>query len=134
MSSDEWEEKDPKDAKILVLTLRIDELIKQQEKWFALATSQKSNPRLKSLNNSQQKDKIQVIVEWRMTKTEEMLEKDGKTWYWCPKYVVPVKYDGLYVTHKQEEHNNWKKMRELFLHKCLQRLCLRSSNVKNIHC
>ena len=40
-----------------------------------------------------------------MTKTEEEIEKDGKTWYWCPRHVVPGKYDGLYVTHKPEDHD-----------------------------
>ena len=43
VSAARWEEKDPKDAKILVLTTRIDELVVQQEKWLALATTQASN-------------------------------------------------------------------------------------------
>ena len=47
-----------------------------------------------------------------MIKTEDTIEKDGKTWYWCPKQVVLEKYDGLYITHKPENHDDWKKRRE----------------------
>ena len=47
-----------------------------------------------------------------MKKNEDTLEKDSKTWHWCPKHVVPGEYDGLYVTHKPEHHDDWKKRRE----------------------
>ena len=49
-----------------------------------------------------------------MTKSEDKLEREAKTQYWCPKYVVPGKYNGLYVTHKPEEHKDWKKRHEVW--------------------
>ena len=47
-----------------------------------------------------------------MTKTTDTLERDGKTWHWCPKHVIPGTYNGLYVTHKPEDHEEWKKRRD----------------------
>ena len=35
------------------------------------------------------------------------MEKEGKTWFWCPHHKMEGKYDGLYVTHKPEEHDEW---------------------------
>ena len=44
-----------------------------------------------------------------MKKTTDSIERDGKTWYWCPKHVVSWIYDGLYVTHKPEYHDKCKR-------------------------
>ena len=96
----------------MALITSIDKLIKQQEKLVALATTKKPNNPQKGLGNKRFKDKIQAITEWRMTKTSDMVEKDGKTWYCCPKHVVAGKYNGLYVTRKQEDHDDWMKRRE----------------------
>ena len=54
-----WKEKDPKDAKILVLTTGIDELIEKQEQLAALSTYRKNLPKIQS-NNS--RDRIQAIT------------------------------------------------------------------------
>ena len=111
VSAARWEEKNPKDAKILALTTKVDELLEQQQKWVALATWQKQGNQNRSYG-AQTHDKIQAIADWRMKKNSESLEKEGKTWYWCPKHVVPDKYVGLYVEHKPEDHEEWKKRRE----------------------
>ena len=49
-----------------------------------------------------------------MKKGELMVKKEGKTWYWCPKHVSPGQYEGLYVTHKPEDHHEWAKNRNCF--------------------
>lgn len=43
-----------------------------------------------------------------MKKGQASVECDGKTQYWCPKHVIPGKYDGLYVTHEPEDHDEQK--------------------------
>ena len=63
----------------MALTTRIDELVEQQEKIVALVTTQKPNYTQRCQFNKQSRDKIQAIAEWRMTKTTETLERDGKT-------------------------------------------------------
>ena len=109
VSANRWSEKDPKDAKIMALTTRLEALI--EDKMAAFTTDHKSSTYQRNQNNNQ-KDRLQAIAEWRMTKGAEMVERDGKTWYWCPHHVVPGKYDGLYVTHKAVDHDKWKKKRD----------------------
>ena len=35
------------------------------------------------------------------------MEKDGKTWYLCPHHVKEGLFDGLYMSHKPEDHDEW---------------------------
>ena len=81
VSAGRWEEKDSKDAKILALTTRMNEVVEQQEKWMALATTQALNQKSRNQNTFQPKVKIRAITEWRMKKSNESLEREGKTWY-----------------------------------------------------
>ena len=39
----------------------------------------------------------------------DQMIQDGKTWFWYPHHKIEVKYDGLYVTHKPKEYNEWLK-------------------------
>ena len=45
------------------------------------------------------------IKSWSMKKTEDSVKREGRTWYWCPHQKVEGSYDGLYVMHKPEEHD-----------------------------
>ena len=50
------------------------------------------------------------IADWRYIKQEgvEPIERDGKSWYWCPKHKGKNgEMTGLYVTHKPEGHDKW---------------------------
>ena len=115
VASNRWETKDPKDAKILALSTQIDQLMEAQSKLMAL-TSNSSQQQNNSQSRNTQKsgDKVMSIDSWRMVKTTPSIERDGKTWYWCPHHVYPDKYDGLYVTHKPEDHEDWVKRKESF--------------------
>ena len=86
------------------------EQLEAQMKLSALTTKQSNNDKTSNGNNS----KYLTIDTWRMTKTEPMIQREGKTWYWCAKHVSPGKYDGLYVTHKPENHDKWVKNRNRF--------------------
>ena len=50
-----------------------------------------------------------------MVKTTSSVTKDGKTWHWCPHHSYEGKYDGLYVTHKPEDHDEWQKKKDASL-------------------
>ena len=52
------------------------------------------------------------IDKWRMTKTTPMVERDGKTWYWYPHHVYEDIYNGLYVTYKSGDHDDWVKRKQ----------------------
>ena len=114
VSANRWEYSDPKDAKILALTTKVDQL-EAQMKLSANATTQKPPSQQTSSDNSNGNSKYLKIDDWRKKKGEPMIKKDGKTWYWCPKHVSrDGNYDGLYVTHKPEDHDEWAKNRNRF--------------------
>ena len=56
-----------------------------------------------------------VFELWRLEKVDNkvehnMIEHDGKTWYWCNKHKYNNKgviTNGMYVTHKPDGHDNW---------------------------
>ena len=56
---------------------------------------------------------------WRLEKVDNknehnMVERDGKTWYWCDKHKYNnkgVTTHGMYVTHKPDGHDAWMERR-----------------------
>ena len=50
------------------------------------------------------------VKKWRTVKNKgETCEFEGTTFWWCPKHKHPHGYfDGLYCTHKPEDHDKWK--------------------------
>jgi len=56
---------------------------------------------------------------WRLEKVDNkvehnMIERDGKTWYWCDKHKYNNKgviTNGMYITHKPDGHNAWMERR-----------------------
>ena len=84
---------DAKDAKIVALTTQLNELSKK-------VNNQPGKP------VSDAKKKL-TVEEWRKTKSlGDHTKRDGKDWYWCPHQHNNGK--GLYVTHKPEDHVDWK--------------------------
>ena len=62
-------------------------------------------------DSSSSKPKLH-IPEWRTIKKGEKLDKDGKTWWWCPHHKKEGLFDGLYMPHKASEHDEWKKKKD----------------------
>ena len=114
VASNRWETKDPKDAKILALTTQVEQLKETQNKLMAFTSTLS---RQQGKNHQKSGDKVMSIDSWRMTKTLPTINRDGKTWHWCPHHVYPDKYNGLYVTHKPEDHEDWVKRKESFRNK-----------------
>ena len=56
-----------------------------------------------------------VFKRWHLEKVDNkvehsMIERDGKTWYWCDKHKYNNKgviTNGMYVTHKPDGHDDW---------------------------
>ena len=62
-----------------------------------------------------------VFELWRVDKVNNklehsMIERDGKTWYWCDKHKYNGKNgavsNGMYVTHKPDQHDSWFEQRK----------------------
>ena len=104
ITANRWRTSDPKDAKILALTTQVEKLVEMQSQLVANATQAPSQNR--TMNPRFQ---FTEIAAWRMKKGPEKLDRDGKTWFWCPHHKMEGQYDGLYVTHRPEEHDVWLK-------------------------
>lgn len=112
-----WGKVDPKDAKILALSTRLDEVSKELKS--------AKNPPASATNaasNTATVDNKQVTMptpdmranphgpeKWRTIKKGEEIEMMGKPWYWCPHHKhKDGHFDGLYCRHKPSEHDAWK--------------------------
>ena len=107
VSTNRWDTKDPKDAKIMALTTQVEQLVAAQQQMLAYTTQKKVT--FSTPNEAPKDGDYLSIKAWRMKKTEDIIQQHGKTWYWCPHHKVEGSYDGLYVTHKPDEHDEWKK-------------------------
>ena len=94
-----WNRGESKDAKIVALATKVEEL------QTALATSSSSQSKSSSKPNGATKTNI---PDWKKTNTGPSIEMEGRTWYWCPHHVWEGHYDGLYMNHKPEGHDEWK--------------------------
>ena len=94
-----WNITEAKDAKIMALTTKIAEL----EKAFSTSSSTSHK------NAVQPRSRIE---DWRKTKTTDSVEKNGLTWWWCPKHKLEGQFDGLYVRHKPEDHVDWQQKKD----------------------
>ena len=96
-----WETGPSKADKIIALTTKLNTL--EQRLAAANSGEHKSSDKKKSDNPS-----FRPVADWRKTKTDgDKLEKDGKTWYWCPHHKSEDRGhpEGLYVTHTLEDCN-----------------------------
>jgi len=103
ITANRWQTTDPKDAKIIALTTQVEKLVEMQTKLAANATQAPSQ------NRQNSRFQFTEIAAWRMKKGPDQMDKDGKTWFWCPHHKIEGRYDGLYVTHKPEDHDAWQK-------------------------
>ncbi len=99
-----WSKVDPRDAKILALTTKLEK-IEKEGKASANATNG-TNPGGSNPTNTH---KLQPLDEWRKKFDGAKKEVAGRTYYWC-KHHKSKDYDGLYVTsHSEEHHEAWSK-------------------------
>ena len=100
-----WDKEDPKDAKIAALTTQLVEL---QQCVLATRDLNKTLPEKgKSTEN-----KNGTIEAWRMKKDGDYKQVNGIDYWWCPHHKWDGKFDGLYMQHKREDHDEWKKRRD----------------------
>ena len=104
----EWSKVDPKDAKILALTTRLESL-ENAGKPSATPTSAVHA----TTGTASQDGKVGGVAAWRTAKKGETMERDGVKWHWCPHHKHPKgSFDGLYCTHTPANHVAWKAERD----------------------
>ena len=84
-----------------------------------METGKQSGTRGEGKTSSSATDKDDEAIEgttrvnkWRAVKKATTVTRDDKTWHWCPKHVLLGRFDGLYVTHKPENHVDYKNAKE----------------------
>ena len=53
-----------------------------------------------------------------MVEVVASVDCDGKTWHWCPYHKQEGCYDVQYISHKSEEHSEWKLRHEKYEAQC----------------
>lgn len=101
VAKSKWKTTESKDAKIVALTTKLDDL----EKKFKEKKAGGSGGGKSGGGTSSGKSRFD-IPEWRLKKTlGTTVEKDGKTYHWCSKQHNKGK--GMYVTHAEKDHVAW---------------------------
>ena len=111
-----WGQVDPRDTKMLALTTKIDELLKEQAKTaVALATNFENKAGSGGGGGSGSKawkerttdDKyVDGLLRVRTIKGGPSKIIEGEEFWWCPKHVHPKGlWNGLYVKHHPDKHD-----------------------------
>ena len=101
VSDNKWKTNETKDTKILALSTQIANLEKALVTKNGTSSGGQDVPSGKGSN-------FRNIDAWRKVKNKgNQCEVDGLTWWWCPKHKVEGSYDGLYVRHRPEDHEDW---------------------------
>ena len=54
------------------------------------------------------------MPEWKVTQKGETIDHEGATLHWCKHHIYTEGLrDGLYMSHKPEDHENWKEAKNL---------------------
>ena len=111
-----WNKIDPRNAEIMVLTTKVEQLQGELERatrnGAALATNQSSGSDdsrvsvdIKDHYNTWAYVPGTTVYKWRAINQGDIITVHGRTYYWCKHHIWNGKWNGLYVTHKPEECN-----------------------------
>jgi hypothetical protein len=99
----------------LSLTTQVSELESKLSKLKTNSGYSKQNEQVPAQGNNKY-----VFELWRLSKIDNkaehnMIERDGKTWYWCNDHRYNNKgvvTNGMYVTYKPQDHEQWRLNKE----------------------
>lgn len=110
VSTNQWEKIDPKDARIMTLSTKLEQLEKAQAAVLATQGTggggggNDSKPFVTRPGNIEGT----TVAQWRAKYVGQTIEKDGETWKWCTHHKSPGKWDGLYwKDHDTNSHASW---------------------------
>ena len=101
-----WNQTNPKDAKIMALTTKLQKLENQVACYAVSSGTHQDKSNAKGGKSSGGIDK------WRMKNVGQSKTVNGVQYWWCPHHKLPGQFDGLYVQHKPSEHDDWKRKRD----------------------
>jgi hypothetical protein len=110
-----WKTELSRNSQLIALTTQLTELKTEMGK----LSSTKAPPKVDESKPAGGNPKY-VVELWRLEKVNNkvehnMVERDGKTWYWCDQHKYNNKgviTNGMYVTHKPDGHDTWLERRK----------------------
>ena len=91
-----WRSKEASDSKMVALLTKVSDLEAKLQKSSSGASAGKKGS-----------GSYFTLEDWRLHFDGDSKLVDGKMWYWCKKHKQEGLYDGLYVTHRPEDHDAW---------------------------
>ena len=52
-------------------------------------------------------ERLNNIESWRVKKSKDKITRYGQDWYWFPKHKMKGKFDGMYMYHPNNKHDEW---------------------------
>ena len=112
-----WKAELAESSQIIALSTKIDQLENRLTNTIALATyGPATTPSGPSPGNgftpkTGQVKKPYTVKPWRLECKGETCINGSNTWFWCKgdHYSNATKYNGMYCTHKTEDHDAWRK-------------------------
>ncbi len=100
-----WGKVDPRDAKIMALITKLDQMEK------ARPNQPRSDAAANATNGGKTDSRFSTIEDWRKKFDGDVKTVEGKTFYWCKHHKSEeYGYNGLYVSsHSPENHDAWSK-------------------------
>ena len=101
---------DPRSAQLIALTTEVTKLKSELvNKSAALTTTtdrqRTSNRRETTPGLDRSKIDNTSIQKWRVVKKGDLIQVDGRTYWWCEKHKdYHGRWNGMYVLHKPEDH------------------------------
>ena len=118
VGSGSWKLESSKHAQIIALTTQLSEMKTELHSLSKLSKTNKTKDLTdKTPSNDKNYGKFDT---WRLTKVNNnvefnMIEKDGKTFYWCDKHQYPDhETKGMYVFHKPNDHDAWQARKDAY--------------------
>ena len=100
--------KQENDPKIMALTTEYEKMKKELNQLKSALLSSSGTGNTQAFSNDLS------IATWRKKKSfGDKIFKDGRQWFWCNHHKNTAGgYDGLYVTHPEEKHGEWKERKD----------------------
>ena len=98
-----WDQIDPKNVKKIVITTKLEVL----ESDFSIPATKHPRGGTRGSGGTHNQNQTPFIIpDWKNTKKEDIIKRDGETLHWCKHHVhTEILWDGLYISHKQEYHD-----------------------------
>jgi hypothetical protein len=108
-----WKVELSRNTQIINLTTQLYDLKMEISKLKAPPTQKDSGTAVIGTSNNRYVFEHWCVERVNNNAEHNMIERDGKTWYWCDKHKYNnqqkvVVSEGNYVTHKPEDHDTWR--------------------------